>query len=89
MSAFAPIPIEIAKADADQIIAASLNQPMRAVVACYQGQWYDVRHMSEAEIEAWHAGIHARLAQLDAMPIAHPQLMIDIQPPDDGKVETP
>lgn len=43
--------IEITREQANEIIAEQMKHPMRKTTICWKGRWWDIRELSEQEIE--------------------------------------
>lgn len=54
---FAIAPIEITEAEAKHIMEMHSMQPRRKVTVHYGGKWYDVRHMSIADVMEFLASV--------------------------------
>jgi hypothetical protein len=50
-------PIEIPEAKAQEIAEISRNGPRRNVIMSFGDKWYDIRHMSDAEVMTYVCGL--------------------------------
>lgn len=50
-------PIEIPEAKAHEIAESTRNGPRRNVIMSFGDKWYDIRHMSDAEVMTYVCGL--------------------------------